>query len=205
VWRFPYSDRDSGLLPASFFLQETKLVARELLGSYLRSTVDGMVVEGVIVETEAYVGPHDPASHAAARIGRTQRNATMFGPPGHAYVYRSYGIHWCLNVVTEEIGFPAAVLIRALDPTMGADDMRQRRGGAPTPLCAGPGRLTQALGISGELDGHPLGKDPLKLMAGWRVPKADVGISGRIGVRHASDWPLRFYVQRHPDVSRRPR
>jgi len=179
-------------------------VARELLGCYLRSTVDGMVVEGVIVETEAYIGPHDPASHAAARIGRTERNAAMFDAPGNAYVYRSYGIHWCLNVVTEEIGFPAAVLIRALDPITGADDMRQRRGGA-TPLCAGPGRLTQALGISGELDGHSLRKEPLTLMAGWRVPKAEVGISGRIGVRHASDWPLRFYVQRHPAVSRRPR
>jgi len=204
VWRFPNSGGKSSLLPQSFFLQKTKTVARELLGCYLRSTVDGVVVEGVIVETEAYVGPHDPASHAAARIGRTKRNTTMFGPPGHAYVYRSYGIHWCLNVVTEEVGFPAAVLIRGLDPVMGVEDMRKRRCGV-TPLCAGPGRLTQALGISGELDGHSFGKEPLRLMAGWQVRRADVGVSGRIGVRHASDWPLRFFVQRHPGVSRGPR
>jgi DNA-3-methyladenine glycosylase len=204
VWRFPHSGGESSLLPLNFFLQETKIVARELLGCYLSSTVEGVVVEGVIVETEAYVGPHDPASHAAARIGRTKRNTTMFGPPGHAYVYRSYGIHWCLNVVTEEVGFPAAVLIRGLDPVMGVEDMRKRRCGV-TPLCAGPGRLTQALGISGELDGHSFGREPLRLMAGWRIRKADVGVSGRIGVRHASDWPLRFFVQRHPGVSRGPR
>ena len=178
-------------------------MAQELLGCYLRSSVGGIVVEGVIVETEAYVGPHDPASHAAARIGKTKRNASMFGPSGHAYVYRSYGIHWCLNVVTDVVGFPAAVLIRALDPITGVDEIRERRGGR-VPLCAGPGRLTEALGVSGELDGHSLREKPLKLLAGWQVPAVDVGVSGRIGVRHASDWPLRFYVREHPEVSRRP-
>ncbi|MCJ7628751.1 MAG: DNA-3-methyladenine glycosylase [Longimicrobiales bacterium] len=180
------------------------MVARELLGCYLRSTVDGVVAEGVIVETEAYIGPHDPASHAAARIGKTARNRTMFGHPGHAYVYRSYGIHWCLNVVTEEVGFPAAVLIRALDPIVGVEEMRERRGGT-APLCAGPGRLTQALGVSGELDGHPMWEEPLTLSSACRIPKADIGVSGRIGIRRASDRLLRFYIRGHPEVSGRPR
>jgi DNA-3-methyladenine glycosylase len=204
AWRFPDSDKDFRSLPESFFLPKTEIVAQELLGCYLRSTVGGVVVEGVIVETEAYVGPHDPASHAAARIGQTKRNGAMFGPPGDAYVYRSHGTHWCLNVVTEQVGFPAAVLIRALDPITGIQEMRERRGGT-APLCAGPGRLTQALGVSGELDGHPLENEPLKLLTGWRVPTAEVGSSGRIGVRHAADWPLRFYVRGHPEVSRKPR
>ncbi|MFH1765071.1 MAG: DNA-3-methyladenine glycosylase [Gemmatimonadota bacterium] len=204
AWRFRYSGRDPRPLPESFFLLKTEIVARELLGCYLRSTVGGVVAEGVIVETEAYVGPHDPASHAAARIGKTERNKTMFGHPGHAYVYRSYGIHWCLNVVTEEVGFPAAVLIRALDPIVGVEEMRERRGGA-APLCAGPGRLTQALGVSGELDGHPMWEEPLTLSSACRIPVADVGVSARIGVRRASDWRLRFYVQGHPEVSGRPR
>ena len=113
-------------------------MARELLGCYLRSTLGGVTVGGVVVETEAYVGPEDPASHAAAGIGKTKRNATMFGPPGRAYVYRSYGIHWCLNVVTGEVGMPAAVLIRALDPICGSEAMRLRRGGG---LLSVPGRV----------------------------------------------------------------
>jgi len=191
-------------MPEGFYLRETKTVARDLLGCYLRSTVNGVPVGGVIVETEAYVGPHDPASHAAARIGRTQRNAAMFGPPGHAYVYRIYGVHWCLNVVTEKVGYPAAVLVRAIDPIHGLEAMENRRGGRPS-LCAGPGRLSQAFGIGGDLDGHPLGEEPLELSPGWPLPDTEIGISGRIGVRHASDWPLRFFVRGHPQLSRGPR
>ena len=194
AWRFP--------IPESFFLRKAETVARELLGCCLRSTVDGVRVAGMIVETEAYVGPHDPASHAATQIGRTQRNRSMFGPPGRAYVYRSYGVHWCLNVVTEEVGFPSAVLIRALDPLEGMEEMRSRRGKSAN-LCAGPGRLTQALGVSGELDGHFFEEDPLKLLGGRQIPEVHVGTSGRIGVRHASDWPLRFFVRGHPEVSRK--
>lgn len=150
-------------------------------------------MEGVVVETEAYVGPQDPASHAAARIGRTRRNATMFGPAGLAYVYRSYGVHWCLNVVTGEVGFPAAVLIRGLDLVVGSETALQRRGGRE-PIGAGPGRLCQALGITGELDGHDLSCLPLELFRGWEVPDQAVVFSGRIGIRHAADWPLRFYL-----------
>jgi DNA-3-methyladenine glycosylase len=162
------------------------------------------VTEGVVVETEAYVGPHDPASHAARRIGKTHRNAAMFGPPGTAYVYRSYGVHWCLNVVTNREGFPAAVLLRGLDAIGGLDTMRARRGGREPP-CSGPGRLTQALGISGELDGHPLERDPLWLFQGWLVPEEQVGVSGRVGISRAVDWPLRFFLRRHPAVSGSPR
>ena len=118
----------------------------------------------------------------------------MFGPAGLAYVYRSYGIHWCLNVVTGEEGFPAAVLIRGLDLVAGSETALQRRGGRK-PIGAGPGRLCQALGITGELDGHDLSSPPLELFWGWNVPDQAVAVSGRIGVRHAADWPLRFYLR----------
>jgi len=178
-------------------------VARSLLGSCVRSEVGEVLSVGVIVETEAYVGPQDPASHAAARIGKTQRNESMFGPPGRAYVFRIYGAHWCLNVVTGEVGFPAAVLIRALDPLSGVEGMAHRREGR-TPLCAGPGRLAQALEVTGELDGHNLRDPPLQLLRGWTVTPSAVMVSGRVGVKSAADWPLRFYLRGHPDVSSGP-
>jgi len=155
----------------------------------------------VVVEAEAYTGPEDEASHGAARTGRTRRNRSMFGPPGRAYVYRSYGVHWCLNVVTGPRGFPAAVLIRALDPLIGQETMRLRREGR-TPLCSGPGRLTQALAVTGELDSHPLDRTPLELLRGWSVPGDAVDRSGRVGVSRAADRLLRFYLRGHPAVSR---
>jgi DNA-3-methyladenine glycosylase len=156
--------------------------------------------EGVIVEVEAYVGPHDPASHAAERIGRTERNRVMFAAAGVAYVYFIYGMHWCLNVVTSAQGHPSAVLIRALDPLVGTDVMARRRGRSP--LTSGPGRLCQALGITGELNGHDLRWAPLRLVPGWPLADHDVVASPRIGVRHAADWPLRFHVVGHSAVSR---
>jgi DNA-3-methyladenine glycosylase len=195
--------RDSVLLD-SFFLRDAATVARDLLGTCFRSTVGGAEVLGVVVETEAYVGPHDPASHAAKRIGRTVRNESMYGPPGQAYVYRSYGIHWCLNVVTGEEGFPAAVLIRGLDPVEGLEPVKTRRKGRK-PLCAGPGRLCEALGVTGALDRHPLRSPPLELLRGWDVSSELVAVSGRVGIRRAADWPLRFYLRGHPQVSRGPR
>ena len=204
VWRSSGSGIKGSPIQEDFFLRETEVVARELLGCRIRSRIEGVTAEGVIVEVEAYVGPHDPASHAAAGIGRTERNRAMFGPPGRAYIFRSYGIHWCMNVVTREEGYPAAVLIRAADPLAGVDHMRQRRGGNE-PLCSGPGRLAQAFGISGDLDGRPLSNGPLALLEGWEIPEAAVGISSRIGISRAQDWPLRFYVRGHPEVSGRPR
>ncbi len=166
-------------------------MAPALIGHVLVSTLGGERTAGRIVETEAYLGPDDPASHSAERIGRTARNAAMFGPPGTAYVYRSYGIHWCLNAVTDAEGHPAAVLIRALEPVEGLDVMRERRGTADRDLTRGPGRLTQALGITGEQDGHALTAPPLRLCEGTLEP-AEIEAGPRVGISRATDWPLRF-------------
>lgn len=174
--------------------------ARDLLGCRVESTVDGRRVVGVIVETEAYGGADDPASHAATAVGRTDRNRAMFGPAGRAYVYRSYGVHWCLNVVTGPEGRGEAVLLRGLDPLEGLETMHGRRG--RTPLCAGPGRLAQALGVTDALYGHDLAAPPLRLLGGWSVPAERVGVSGRVGVSSASERPHRFYVRGALGVSR---
>lgn len=158
-------------------------VARALVGATL--LVDG--VGGIIVETEAYHAG-DPAAHSF--VGPTPRNATMFGPAGRAYVYRSYGLHWCLNVVggTEEA---AAVLIRALEPTHRLDAMAERRGLSDEKLlCAGPGRLAQALGITRDLDGLPLDAPPFALTPRAGEPALLVG--PRIGITRAADEPWRF-------------
>ncbi len=175
-------------------------MAPELLGCVVETRVEGVLTSGVIVEVEAYVGPHDPASHAAERIGRTRRNEAMFGPPGRAYVYLIYGIHWCLNVVTAEEGYPAAVLVRGLEPLQGMEVMRSRRGGADA-LSRGPGRLGQALGITGALDGHDLSTPPLRLRPGWEVEPRDIARSPRIGIRRATDLELRFFIRDNPHVS----
>src|SRR5438128_9775385 len=147
----------SPLLRRAFFARSVHDVAPDLIGAEL--LVDGM--GGRIVEVEAY-DHEDPAAHGFR--GRTARNATMFGPPGHAYVYRSYGLHWCLNFVCREAGHGAGVLIRALEPTDGLDVMQARRGlDDPRLLCAGPGRVGQALGITREHDGRALNEPPFAL------------------------------------------
>jgi DNA-3-methyladenine glycosylase len=195
--RVPAADR----FDEDFFLRPVTEVARDLLGARLVSTVDGRRVAGVIVETEAYLGRDDPASHAATRVGETHRNRAMFGPPGRAYVYRIYGMHWCVNVVTGAPGNPQAVLLRGLEPIEGEDVMSSRRAGKH-PLTSGPGRLCEALGITGELYGHDFGAPPLELLPGWSVNDRQVAVSGRIGVKAATDWPLRYFVKSSPGVSR---
>jgi DNA-3-methyladenine glycosylase len=170
-------------------------VAPDLIGALLRSTIDGHDVVGRIVETEAYTGPDDPACHAAERIGRTVRNEAMFGPPGTAYVFRSYGIHWCLNAVTDREGWPAAVLIRALEPVLGLDTMRARRAIRDHDLARGPGRLTQALAITGALDRHPLQDPPLSIHPGAPLEPGSIEARPRVGISRAVGWPLRFTLR----------
>ena len=166
------------------FLASSPEVARALIGATL--LLDG--VGGVIVETEAYDG-EDPASHSFA--GRTLRNAALFGPPGQAYVYQSYGIHWCLNLVCREEGHGAGVLIRAIKPTAGLDVMRARRGIDDVRLlCAGPGRLGQALGVSRAHNGLCIGAPPFALMLASRP--AQVTSGPRIGISKALEQPWRF-------------
>jgi DNA-3-methyladenine glycosylase len=189
-------------LPLRFYARDTVEVARALLGRLLVSTVGGRRCVARIVETEAYVGPHDPACHAAG-WRRTPRNEALYGEPGLAYVYFTYGMHWCVNVVTEREGFPAAVLLRALEPLQGLATMRRRRrASAAALLAAGPARLTQALGIDRGLNGHRLTEPPLWIAAGRRVAPERVVAGPRIGIRVAADWPLRFYVKGNPSVSR---
>ncbi len=182
-----------GLVPAAIdFTAPAHEVARRLIGVTL--LVDG--VGGRIVETEAY-DQGDPASHTYG--GLTARNAAMFGPPGCAYVYRSYGLHWCLNTVCREAGHGAGVLLRALEPTHGLDAMRARRGLQDLRLlCAGPGRLAQALGVDARLNGHPLDQVPFALLepagaaAAAGVNATAVATGPRIGISKAVEVPWRF-------------
>lgn len=186
--------RAQPLLDRSFFDRSVHRVAPELIGATL--LVDG--VGGVIVEVEAYHHT-DPAAHSY--VGRTERNAVMFGPPGHAYVYRSYGIHWCVNAVCEGEGSASAVLIRALAPTAGLDAMRARRGVEDERLlCSGPGRLCQALGITKALDGAPLDAPPVVLLARARKPEIVAG--PRIGITKAAEKPWRYGLKGSPFLSR---
>ena len=168
------------------FFASSEQVARQLIG--MRFLVNG--TGGIIVETEAY-DREDPASHSFS--GPSRRNAAMFGRPGCAYVYRSYGIHWCLNFVCREAGHGAGVLIRALEPTDGLEAMRARRGLADSRLlCAGPGRVGQALAIGPGHNGLPLDLPPFELFAGEASPALAVLVGPRVGISKAIDQPWRF-------------
>jgi DNA-3-methyladenine glycosylase len=182
------------MIATDFFARSVHDVAPDLIGVTLLA--DG--VGGPIVEVEAY-DHEDPAAHGYR--GRTERNASMFGPPGHAYVYRSYGVHWCLNFVCEEEGSASAVLIRALEPRQGLDVMRARRGlDDARLLCAGPGRLCQALGVTREHDGLPLDRPPFQL-----VPREDepaIAVGARVGITRAAERPWRYGLAASPFLSR---
>lgn len=182
-------------LPVSFYARGTASVARDLLGCMLESRVDGREVLGRIVEVEAYVGVHDPADHGFGGR-RSRRNEALFGPPGTAYVFRSYGVHWCLNAVTEREGVPTAVLLRALEPVSGLGTMAARRGvGDPRLLCSGPGRLCQALGVTGGHNGARLDRGALRILARPDTAAVPTAVGPRIGISRAADWPLRFTVR----------
>jgi DNA-3-methyladenine glycosylase len=174
------------------------------LGHFLVSEVGGRRTVGRIVETEAYIGPDDPACHAW-KGRRTPMVESLYGPPGMAYVYFTYGMHWCLNAVTRREGFPAAVLLRALEPVAGLELMRRRRGGVRVPdrrLCAGPAMLCQALGVTGRLDGTPLSRGALRILRDPALGRVKVSVGPRVGISRAVSWPLRFWVTGSPWVSR---
>jgi DNA-3-methyladenine glycosylase len=174
------------LLRRRFFARSVHAVAPDLIGATLLFNGVG----GVIVEVEAYHHT-DPAAHSYG--GPTERNAVMFGPPGYAYVYRSYGIHWCVNVVCEEEGSASAVLIRALAPTQGLGAMRRRRGVTEARLlCSGPGRLTQALGITRAHNALALDRPPFELRAREADVPMEIAVGTRIGITRAVELPWRF-------------
>lgn len=199
----PHAD----FLPRSFFDRPTRTVARELLGCRLVRKLDGILLAGAIVETEAYVGERDLACHAKA--GRTRRNEVMYGPPGFAYVYFTYGMHWMLNLVTEAEGFPAAVLIRAFEPLEGIARMQELRGGKPlSQLASGPAKLTRALGIGRGENGLDCCRpdSPLTLVRGPAAPPSSVAATPRIGLGQTPEpWlskPWRFVIRGNGFVSR---
>jgi DNA-3-methyladenine glycosylase len=170
-----------------------------LLGAVLECKKGRSLTSGRIVETEAYLGPHDPACHAAA--GLTKRTRDLHGPPGTSYVYFVYGMHWGMNCVTGPVGYGSAVLIRALEPIDGIAIMRRRRQGRAD-FTNGPGKLCQALGIDGTMSGLPLDRPPLIVRASPAVPDADVVVSARIGLTKAADWPQRYYIRGNRWVSK---
>lgn len=180
--------------PKSFFQRPADLVARELIGARIICRLGPTPLSGIITETEAYLGRDDPASHAY--LGRRHAgNVSLYGPAGSWYVYRSYGVHWCANLVCGRPGPGGAVLLRGLQPLEGLSLMRRRRRGvADRQLANGPGKLCQALGISRELDGIPMGRSRVLVLQGDRRATGEVLTTPRIGITKAVDWPLRYVV-----------
>lgn len=191
-------------LPTSFYDRPTEQVARDLLGAVLEHRTSEGVAAGRIVETEAYIGEHDLACHAAA--GKTTRTAPLYGPPGIAYVYFIYGMYWCFNAVTRGEGEPSAVLVRAIEPVSGIGLMRARRPHARNDieLTNGPGKLCLALGIGRSENLSDLRRSSLLIREGAAVPDDDVVITARIGITKCADWPLRYFVRDNPWVSKTP-
>jgi len=189
-------------LPREFFSRDPVSLARDLLGRILFSRTAEGLLAGRIVETEAYTGGTDPASHAYR--GPTARNAVMFGPAGHAYVYFSYGMHYCLNVTAERRGHPGAVLLRALEPLAGIELMRARGDRGPEArLLGGPGKIGRAFGMTLQDNGRDFTRGPLGISAGLPVPDRQVAASPRIGISRAVELPYRFAVIGSRSVSGR--
>ena len=190
------------ILPRSFYDRETEIVARDLLGTVLECETDDGVASGIIVETEAYLGEHDLACHAA--VGRTARTEHLYGPPGISYVYFIYGMYWCFNAVTREEGAPSAVLVRALEPLDGVALMHRRRPGVKNDvdLTNGPGKLCAALGITGAMTGKSLQRKPLVVREGQLIADDHVEVTARIGITKSADWPLRWIIRGNRYVSR---
>jgi len=190
-------------LPREFYLRPTRAVARDLLGCILVSTRGGAITAGRIVETEAYLGPEDPASHAAIRPVAARR--LFYGEGGHAYVFRIYGLHHCLNAITGRAGRPGCVLIRALEPVAGARVMARRRGVSAdsVSLTNGPGKLAEALGITLHDNEVDLTRGPLEIGPPDAPREFSVGVGPRVGITRATALPLRFWIRRNRFVSRR--
>jgi len=200
-------------LTRRFFRRDPETLARALLGQVLvRRLPNGKLLSGRIVEVEAYLGIEDKAAHTYGGR-RTERNASMWFDGGHAYIYFTYGMHYCMNVVSARAEVPTACLIRALEPLEGLDEMRRRRARTRLParlkdsdLCSGPAKLTQALGIDRQLDGVDLvTSDELFLVRGRKVLGANLTVAPRVGISYAKEWawkPLRFFLRGNPHVSR---
>jgi DNA-3-methyladenine glycosylase len=181
-------------LPAAFFDRPADEVAPGLLGAIVVSALGGRVTRGRFVETEAYLGERDPASHGF-KLRRHPGNEALYAAPGVWYVYLSYGIHWCANLVCGPEGRAGAVLLRAVEPVTGIAAMRQRRHGvADGQLCNGPGKLCQALGIDRGLDGLPMAGSRVTVQATSNRVPVEIGVGVRIGITKAADWPLRFTI-----------
>jgi DNA-3-methyladenine glycosylase len=200
-----YPDR----FPPDWFQRPTLCVARQLIGCVLVHQTNEGTTAGRIVETEAYLGPHDRAAHSyGSKL--TPRNRAMFGPKGHAYIYFIYGMHWCFNIVTGPPQLPQAVLIRALEPLVGLELMRSRLGqphAPPHTLCRGPGKLCRAMGITAELYGMDLCGDTLYVVPASQTRRR-IAISPRVGIAYAGEYaakPWRFFDAGNPCVSRAPR
>jgi DNA-3-methyladenine glycosylase len=196
--------RKQAILNADFYAHDTVTVARALLGTFLIHESSQGITAGRIVETEAYLYKIDPASHAFR--GQTPRNAAMFGPPGRAYIYFVYGMHYCFNVVTGGPGIGEAALIRALEPVAGIPLMEQRRGtNVLKNLCSGPGKLVQALGLTREHNGWPLTRGAVTIRSSFldEDNKAfEIETSARIGITAAAELPLRFFIKGNKFVSK---
>jgi DNA-3-methyladenine glycosylase len=190
-------------LPRSFYLRPTLTIARELLGKYIVRRLKGKNLIGKIVEAEAYLGEKDPASHAFR--GKTKRNEVMFGEGGHLYVYFTYGMHFCSNVVTDAEGKGRAVLIRAVEPLAGIDMMIKNRKLKDTSiinLTNGPAKLCEAFGIEGKHNGIDLLGDEIHITAGEKIPREQIVSAPRIGITNGAEKLWRFYIKGNPFVSK---